>query len=199
MKSNEEFIRSFSSIGNHFILEGGLFDTMQTFVCQLYGIKKCCNVDEARYLKFCSRKKTPEPQQLPPTQDVLLCHLKCVNYATAVIIRALLPNPNVLTPDGYGWYLEDDILQVQWMLRKPIPDDLLEFISCRYQTSSCSNKKCICVAHGLNCTDLCTCSNCDNQEYNSESEDDSDNEFESSSYSSEGDDFSDYSEYSDTK
>ena len=31
---------------------------------------------EARHKKFCSKKKSPELQQLPPTRDVLLCHLK---------------------------------------------------------------------------------------------------------------------------
>ena len=155
----------------------------------MYGVKNCNNVDEARYLKFCSRKKTPEPQQLPPTQAALLYHLKRVNYATAVIKRALLQHPNVPGPNGYGWQVEEDVLLIQWILRKPAPDDLVEFISCRCQSSSCCNNKCICFAHNLNCTDLCSCTdNCSNNNGTIDDDDSNENDEDSSIIVTEHDD-----------
>ena len=108
------------------------------------------------------KKKCPEPQKLPPTRDALLCHLKRANYATAVVKCALEQFPNIPGPDGHGWIVEEGILQVQWMLRNPIPDDLIEFISCNCKKSKCMNKQCICISHGLNCTDMCNCNDCDN-------------------------------------
>ena len=49
------------------------------------------------------------------------------------------------------------------MLRNPIPDGLIEFVSCNCKKTKCKNKQCICVAHGLNCTDMCSCDDCDNR------------------------------------
>ena len=53
------------------------------------------------------------------------------------------------------------------MLRTPASDDVLSLISCgcRY---GCKNRVCVCKAHNLNCTDLCNCTNCENN-FNEES------------------------------
>ena len=179
---NEIFAESFASLGNSFVFESSLFKPIEEFVCQMYGIKNCSNVDEARYQKFCSRKKTPEPQQLPPTQDVLLCHLKRVCYATKIAKSSLVRCPAIPSPDGYGWKLEDGELKVEWMIRQPIPDDLVEFMACRCQKSKCTQNQCICVAHNLKCTGLCTCKDCENQDTRDSDQlsdyDSSDEEFE---------------------
>ena len=64
--------------------------------------------------KFHGKKKTTEPQQLPPTADALLCHCKRVSYATAIIKQSLISNP-VIPSLGkeFGWSIENDSLEIQ--------------------------------------------------------------------------------------
>jgi len=194
MRENTDFIQAFSKLGegntSRFTFDPALFATIQAFTCKMYGLAQCQDTDIARYQKFCkSKKKCPEPQQLPPTKDVLLCHLKRVNYATAVIKKALYQHPNLPSPDGYGWKIVDGFLDIEWMLRKPIPDVLIDFMSCGCKKNMCKSNQCVCVAHKLKCTDLCTCCNCsnandsDSDRENDESESESDEELSDESQS----------------
>ena len=162
LKKRPNFIEAFRKIGDTFTVMYDLFPTVESFTCHLYGLGKYDSTDLARYYKFCTKDKCPEPQKLPPTQDALLCHLKRVFYATAVIKSSLIQSPAIPSPDGHGWTLEDGKLEIQWMLRQPIPDELVEFMSCNCKKTSCANNQCICVAHGLRCTDFCTCVGCCN-------------------------------------
>ena len=104
---------------------------IEKFACEMYGIKNCSSTNAARYKKFCSSKYVPEPQQLPPTKDALFCHMKRVNYVTAVVKNSLIEtNPIIPCPDGYSWTLNNDILEIVWMLDKPASDEIIELISC---------------------------------------------------------------------
>ena len=150
----------FRLLGNSFTFEASLFPKLESFVCQLYGLK-CANANDGRYMKFCSNQKAPEPQKLPPTRDALLC--KRVSYVTAIIKRSLQASPSIPSPNGYGWTLSNGILSVTWMLRKPAPDEILQLISCNCRTSKCKTQACVCKAHGLGCTDLCGCLACENE------------------------------------
>ena len=75
---NEDFINLFKWFGDTFLFNSELFPMVEKSVCKLYALKTK-NVNEGRYSKFLmvhlnGRKKTPEPQQLPPTADALLYH-----------------------------------------------------------------------------------------------------------------------------
>ena len=144
----------------------------------MYGVKGCNDVDLARYRKFCTRRKTPDPQQLPPTQDVLLYHLKRVNYATAIVKRSLVQFPNVPCPDEHGWEFVDGKLEIKWMIRSPLPDDLVEFIYCNCKKSQCANNQCMCFAHKIDCSDLCACVGCENDGEHDEGDEEDDEEIE---------------------
>ena len=82
----------FKSFGDAFPFNSELLAMVEKLVCKLYAVKTK-NVNEGRYLKFHGKKKTPEPQQLPPTVDALLCHCKRVFYATAIIKQSLQTRP----------------------------------------------------------------------------------------------------------
>ena len=91
-----------ASFGESFTLDAQLFPMVEKFTCKLYGIE-ASNTDEARYKKFCLTKRTPEPQQLPPTRDALLCHCKRVSDVTAIVksvLVATLSIPNLDVTDG---------------------------------------------------------------------------------------------------
>ena len=149
----------------------------EKFVCSLYGLTQCSNVNEARYVKFCSNTRSAEPHKLPPTRDALLCHCKRVAYVTAVIKRSLERYPDVPRPyDGHGWIMDENgTLQIQWMLLPPAPEEVMQFITCGCLKSGCATNICVCKSHGLPCTDLCKCKNCTNSS-GDDDEDFSDND-----------------------
>lgn len=184
LKKHPEFIPTLSLIGRRFTLDATIFPAIESFVCHLYGLGQCSNTDTARYKKLCSKKKCPEPQKLPPTRDALLCHLKRVNYATAVVKCALQQFPVIPGPNGYGWITEGGELKIQWMLRNPVPETLVDFIACNCKKTKCCQKSCVCVAHGLKCSDLCNCIQCENKSYQAndifEEESDTESQYDSS-------------------
>ena len=123
MADSNEFVELFKRIGDHFEYDATTFSGIEKFVCQMYASPQCNDVNEARYIKFCTKQKATEPQRLPPTRDALLLHCKRVSYATAVIKRSLQNSPAIPRPyDGYGWELEDGRLEIKWMLLPPAPD-----------------------------------------------------------------------------
>ena len=85
IQRNEDFINLFKSFGDTFLFNSELFPMVEKLSARK-------NVNEGRYLKFYGKKKTPEPQQLPPTADALLCHCKRVSYATSIIKQSLVSN-----------------------------------------------------------------------------------------------------------
>ena len=128
---SEHHIKIFKAIGDQFTLNAEVFPLAEQFVCELYGLSQSSSTTESCYKKLCSKKKSPEPQQLPPTRDALLCYIKRVNYMTAAIQKSLIPSPAIPFPcENYGWIIKDGLFQIQWMLRKPVPDELFELISC---------------------------------------------------------------------
>ena len=178
---SEEYQMVFENLGNTFTFDTDLFPEIERFVCELYGAGSCETTDEARYFKFCcSKSKLPEPQQLPPTRDALLCHCKRVSYVTSIIKSSLSPCPVIPSPDGYGWEIKDGLMEIQWMLRKPAPDVVLDLVSCSCKKKRCVSANCACKSHGLPCTDLCGCIDCenkDNVESDAESSDEYDSDF----------------------
>ena len=88
---------------------------------------------------------------------------------TAVVKRSLEPSPAVPSIGSeYGWIVSRDELQIQWMIRNPVPDDVMQLISCHCNKSKCGSNVCMCVSHGLKCTELCQCANCENCDIDSE-------------------------------
>ena len=162
LRESEEFKKTFEKFGDSFTFDTKLFAAVEKFVCTLYGAKEAIDTDYARYQKFIAGKKSPEPQKLPPTRDALLCHCKRVSFATAMVKKSLYPFGDVPDPDGYGWSMIDDKLEIQWILRDPAPPEVLQLISCGCKKSKCSSRTCMCVSHGLVCTDLCSCNDCEN-------------------------------------
>ena len=147
---------------------------VEKFTCKLYGIE-ASNTDEARYKKFCLAKRTPEPQQLPPTRDALLCHCKRVSYVTAIVKSSLVATLTIPNPDGYGWKVCEGKIEVEWLLRPLAPETLLELVSCSCRKTVCDKESCVCLSYSLPCTDLCLC-NCECNDIDEISSDEEDND-----------------------
>ena len=104
--------------------------------------------------------------QLPSCRDSLVKHSQRANYQAAKWKRCLLQNPQVPSPVGKGWKIEREEgaeqLVIDWMAGKPAPEAILELLSCNC-TKNCSSTRCVCVANGMRCNDMCRLQNCDNQ------------------------------------
>ena len=68
------------------------------------------------YIKFCTKNKIPEPQQLPPTRDELLLHCQRANYVACVWKNALTMTTDPPQPEGRGWLLSGGVLEPKWMI-----------------------------------------------------------------------------------
>lgn len=100
--------------------------------------------------------KQSQSHCLPPCQDALKQHTMRANYQAAVWRRALVANPNVPSPDGRGWIVQEGHIQLNWMSLPPAPAALLDLIMCGY-TGKCSTGHCTCQRNGISCTDACMC------------------------------------------
>ena len=162
VKSSYRFQQVLARMGKAFDFDENLFAAIQEMVAEFYSVKSCPSINDARYRKFCTKNKVPEPHKLPPTKDELLLHSQRANYVTCIWKSALSANDMSPTPERHGWLLRNGMLETNWMSQKPAPDTLLEFLSCGCKKSGCQNNMCICIANGLKCTDICSCTDCTN-------------------------------------
>ena len=149
VKKSDQFKDVLARMGGSVHIEMDIFLVIQEMISESYGVKSCKSINNARYNKFCTKTKAPEPQQLPPTEDELLFHCQRANYVTYIWKSALVPNCNFPRPNGFGWTDVNNQLEIKWMSRKAAPDSLLEFMACGCRKSGCLNRVCACVAHGF--------------------------------------------------
>jgi len=93
-------------------------------------------------------------------------HAQRANQA-ALWRRCLEKDPKAPSPVGHGWKIESvggvDQLVVQWMDGQLAPEALLDLLACNCPKHCVSTTKCVCVANGLKCTDMCRQPDCENQ------------------------------------
>ena len=70
----------------------------------------------------------------------------------------LLPILNSHSPDGYRLKLDDEEWVPIMIKQLPVPNAVLHLVKCACVKSKCSSNWCCCRKAGLNCTDLCSCS-----------------------------------------
>ena len=152
--------KTMTLIGDKWNVTEELQTLYEMFVIHLYGLK-IQSIDEARYVLFCTKNHLS--QQLPPTRDALRNHVKRANYQAAIWKHALKAKADIPSPDGHGWTLCDNTLQVHWMDAEPAPHALMQLASCGCKTE-CGTRRCSCRASDLGCTDACKCPiSCRNQ------------------------------------
>ena len=72
------------------------------------------------------------------------------------------------SPNGHGWKVVDDELDIDWGDLPPAPSSLLELTYCSCNKTSCEKPSDTgkgtgsCRRHGASCTELCKCVDCRN-------------------------------------
>ena len=150
---------------------------MEKFVCSLYNDVNCCKVNDTRYKLFCKNQNL-QSYQLPPTHAALQKHLQRANYQAYVWKHALDARILSQGPDGQGWRVRREELEIDWTDIAPAPESLMELVCCGCR-GMCETRRCSCVKNELHCTDACSCGeecvNCDNSQF-SDDEDDASSE-----------------------
>ena len=176
--TNEATIDALSKLGTRGLPTADTMAAIEKLVCRLYvpntPIK---TVSELRWSLF--RKKQAESVKLPPTQAAIREAIMRANCQALIWSLDSVPSPDLPPPQEYGWKLEDD----QWVpimtSLAPAPDAIIELVGCGCKTNHCSSNRCNSRKAGLNCTDLCACSDndvpCANQPENKYESDDDDN------------------------
>lgn len=120
LKKNITYQKTFAELAsatdNH-------YKNIYKFTAEMYGLKNCTNIDEARYSLFC-RLTSPKKQRkllddikhldaamLPPCKTVLDLKVKRCEYITKIWKHAGQCNPiGNLKPEDYGWVVSEAIL-----------------------------------------------------------------------------------------
>ncbi|KAK5647771.1 hypothetical protein RI129_002663 [Pyrocoelia pectoralis] len=155
--ASEDIISAFSNLGNGLLPSEEVLTGLEKFVCQLYiSGTKLEKVQHARWLLF--KMKQAEAESLSPTwhtlhEAILRAHYQCMIWQNDIVA-----NPKLPSPEGYGW--TEDELQWKPVMTKqqPAPSAIVHLVKCSCNKSKCSNMQCGCKKSGLNCTDLCSCS-----------------------------------------
>ena len=157
---------------------------LSNYVCHLYGYEDQTDVNLVRYLAFKAGKYDEE--MLPPNKDSLLLHIYRAVYQCYIWRNATQPILNLPNFTEHGWRIDESgEVCVKRMSLPPAPDSILVLVKCKC-TKGCENNRCSCNKSGLQCTDVCKCSDCKNGKANNEDPDDSDNDvFDCSDCSSE--------------
>ena len=175
MEADDEITDGLSQLGGTATIPTD--DTMaliEKLVYQLYLPKtEMSSVSEVRWWLF--RKKQAQSERLPPTQATLRQAILRAHYQALVWNNDIVTNPTLPSPENYGWELHGDKWVPVMMTLPPAPQAIIHLVKCKCAKERCSTNRCQCKKNGLNCTDLCGCS--DNKEQcENVLEDDSDNE-----------------------
>ena len=119
---NDNLREAMTNLGQSFTVTPETLLGCVLFVCALYGRPDKVDANEVRYLLFCS--SALPAHLLPPILDALSKHVLHSNYQAAVWRRGLTAWPEVASPVGNGWKLNDHeelTLTIDWMEQEPAP------------------------------------------------------------------------------
>ncbi len=136
MQKSSTFTDAFASLGSVPEVPQDVLDTIELYVCQLYGQPKSIDVNNARLVSFkqttspnkterpLEKIKRSEPSMLPPCKSVLLQKVKRTNINawmwkhadTAVILPC--------TPLDNGWTMKDGHYAIKWFDGEQIPHNV---------------------------------------------------------------------------
>ena len=166
--TNEDAIQ-LAEIGVSINIPESAVEACTKCVCQLYDAKyDGKDINELRLRLFC--KKQARNEELPPTEDSFRHHIERVNYQCMIWKHSLVPQPDIPTPIGNGWEINEGVMVPVLMTLEPAPKALMEIITCHCKISKCKGR-CSCSAEGLICTAACICEgeeNCCNPHKHSE-------------------------------
>lgn len=136
LQKRETFIDTFIRLGESDVLSNDVIDSLESFVCAMYGKGRSCQVNDVRYdlaiLRFKASKAILSGDDgtdfcfIPPCKDSLVCHIKRCNYQTFIWKRANVQFIEYPSLFESGWKRNDGNLALSWNESDIVPPNLLD-------------------------------------------------------------------------
>ena len=168
MECPKSVIDAFQLLGASLDVPENILTEIDKYVCKLYDVKTHVDTLEGlRWLFF--KRKQAHSEELPPTKATLYQAVPRAHFQLIVWNNDIMPNPELLSPLGYGWCMNEDNSYTSVMTTNPpTPDSIVRLVKCGCTKSDCKSSRCSFakVIPSLNCTELCeyTTSSCINRE-----------------------------------
>ena len=137
------------------LVNGNDFEKIQRFIIVMYSRSSPhSQVNKARHAMFANGRSI---ECIPPTEAVLLQHVKRAILQSKIWRSCLCPRPEQLSPADYGWQKLDSDTWVPFWSDLPVVSDALQNLvrcSCKKRCSG----NCTYCQYGLKCTAPCACS-----------------------------------------
>ena len=111
-------------------------------------------INEIHYKLFAQKNSNPE--NLPPTEDALIQHIRRVSYQVFIWKIAIHSMINMPSPVGNGWKKQDGYLVPNYLTKDHAPKNIESLITCKC-TTGCRTNTCRCRKNSLGCTEACLC------------------------------------------
>jgi len=128
---------------------------LERFIIVMYS-RTCTlsRIDEARKELFTQGSATIE--NIPPTKAALFQHVKRAVYQAGYVwSQALMPAPDLPSPELWGWTATDSGWKPFWTDRPEASTSCYELVHCGCKKGY--KRQCKCHKSGLQCTELCSC------------------------------------------
>ena len=156
-EAHDDVIQALSQLGTSDLPSNETLEAVEKLVCSPY----ICSLRALRWWLF--TKKQAKSQHLPPTQAVLHQAVLRAHYQLLMWNNNMVPNPVLPSPEGFGWKWGED--KKAWIpvmtTLPPAPEAIIHLVKCKCTKERCANNCCTCRKAGLMCTDLCGCSDTD--------------------------------------
>ena len=147
-----------SSLGIASDLSENVQKDAEDFVCKLYDINSTTSsINKVRANTFRNHKSKLD--NLPPTQNALIQHLKRSNYQAYIWRQSLHTTQDIPSPGGNGWILKDQYLIPVLITQDAVPSNYVDLASCGCKSTGfrCRTRHCMCKKNRLRCTRGCSC------------------------------------------
>ena len=134
------------------------FGMTAAFTCDLYGMTSQ-DINKARATMFKSGRCSE--RDLPPNQDSLQKHIQRASYQAAVHRRSLECFPDIPPPINHGWKMGSSTRWTGCHFHR-LQRQSLSLFTAPAKKKNCVRGKRTCKVYELPCTNLCKCTNCDN-------------------------------------
>ena len=138
VEKDPKFVQCFSALGSMETLSEDQFQTIEEYVCLLYG-SKLRNVDIARYQLFkCkneSYNKFIDLALLSPCQNVLKLHSERANFVAYLWKQSLSLMVNIPNHNEHGW---DTNCEISWV-EQEFPNDIEDILFKGNNDESCDD------------------------------------------------------------
>lgn len=139
IEKNQSFLNVFDKLGKTLDVTEDLLSELEKYVCSMYGKPKYSDVNKLRYDLFAQKYQGKSGQLLsnydgvdlsllPPCRDSLEMHIKRANYQAYIWLHADQRYPEVPSPVGHGWKLEDNSIDYEWTSGYIFPQELVDIM-----------------------------------------------------------------------